>query len=436
MAKRPEVNQARRSRECCERARRVLVDGVNSPVRAFGAVGGRPVFLRAAEGATVIDVDGNRFVDLVGSWGPAIVGHAHPVVVEAVQRAAAEGLSFGACCEREAELAELIAGALPSVDLVRFVNSGTEASMSAVRLARAATGRAKVLKFLGCYHGHVDSLLVAAGSGAATFGVPDSAGVPPEIAAQTLLAPYNDLAAVRAIMDERGGEIAAVLVEPVAGNMGYVPPAAGFLEGLREVCERSGSLLVFDEVMTGFRVAWGGYQVRSGLRPDLTCLGKVIGGGLPVAAYGGRRDLMEHVSPMGPMYQAGTLSGNPLGMACGAATLRLCREAGFYEALEAKALALAEGLREAAGAAGVALQAGAMGGMLGVAFSARPVRDYDEASACDHEAFARFFHEMLARGVWLPPSPYEAMFISSAHTDGMIADVVEAAAASFKAVAA
>jgi glutamate-1-semialdehyde 2,1-aminomutase len=436
MSRQVDVNRMQRSEQCFERARNVLVGGVNSPVRAFRAVGGRPVFLRAAEGAHVIDVDGNRYVDLVGSWGPAIVGHAHPAVVEAVQQAAAEGLSFGACCEREAELAEIIAGALPSVDLTRFVNSGTEASMSAVRLARAATGRDKILKFLGCYHGHVDSLLVAAGSGAATFGTPDSAGVPKAVAAQTLLAPYNDLEAVRRAMDESGGDVAAILVEPVAGNMGFVPPADGFLEGLREVCDRSGSLLIFDEVMTGFRVAWGGYQVRAGLLPDLTVLGKVIGGGMPVAAYGGRRDLMEQVSPLGPTYQAGTLSGNPLGMASGTATLRLCQASGFYEQLEAKARALTGGLLDAARQAGVPLQTGAMGGMIGVAFSERPVKNYEDASACDHETFGRFFHEMLQRGVWLPPSSYEAMFISSAHDNDAIATVVEAAAASFKAVSA
>jgi glutamate-1-semialdehyde 2,1-aminomutase len=319
--------------------------------------------------------------------------------------------------------------------MVRFVNSGTEASMSAVRLARAATGRTKVVKFLGGYHGHVDALLVAAGSGAATFGTPDSAGVPPETAAQTLLAPYNDLDAVRAIMDEHGRDIAAILVEPVAGNMGFVPPVEGFLAGLREACDRAGSLLVFDEVMTGFRVAWGGYQVRCGLHPDLTILGKVIGGGLPVAAYGGRRGLMEQVSPLGPVYQAGTLSGNPLGMAAGAATLRLCREPGFYEGLEGKALALTGGLRGAASEAGVPLQVGAMGGMIGAAFSAQPVHDYGDACACDHDTFARFFHEMLRRGVWLPPSSYEAMFVSSAHDDEAIMTVIAAALESFGAVA-
>jgi glutamate-1-semialdehyde 2,1-aminomutase len=424
------------SERCYERACRVLVGGVNSPVRAFGAVGGHPVFLRSAEGAEVIDVDGNRYLDLVGSWGPAIVGHAHPDVVEAVRGAAGDGLSFGACCEREAELAAIIVGALPSVEVVRFVNSGTEATMSAVRLARAATGRAKILKFLGCYHGHVDALLVAAGSGAATLGVPDSAGVPAETVAHTLLAPYNDLDAVRRIVDEHGSDLAAILVEPIAGNMGYVEPAAGFLEGLRELADRAGALLVFDEVMTGFRVAWGGAQVRAGIRPDLTCLGKVIGGGMPVAAYGGRRDLMERVSPLGPVYQAGTLSGNPLGMASGRATLELCRAPGFYDALHARATALADGLRDAAAAAGVPVQTGATGGMLGLAFSARPVRDYDDAKACDHEAFGRFFHAMLERGVWLPPSSYEAMFVSSAHDDGVVARLLDAAAASFAVVAA
>jgi glutamate-1-semialdehyde 2,1-aminomutase len=424
------------SRRCFDRARSVLVGGVNSPVRAFGAVGGDPVFLRSAQGAHVTDVDGNRYIDLVGSWGPAIVGHAHPDVVEAVRRAAGDGLSFGACCEREAELASIVVDALPSVELLRFVNSGTEATMSAVRLARAVTGRPSILKFLGCYHGHVDALLVAAGSGAATFGVPDSAGVPAETVAHTLLAPYNDLEAVRAIVAEHTDDLAAILVEPIAGNMGYVPPADGFLEGLRTLCDEAGSLLVVDEVMTGFRVAWGGEQVRTGLRPDLTCLGKVIGGGMPVAAYGGRRELMEQVSPLGPVYQAGTLSGNPVGMASGVATLELCRRPGFYETLHRRATALADGLREAAAAHGVPAQTGATGGMLGLAFSDRPVRDYDDAKACDHDAFRRFFHAMLDRGVWLPPSSYEAMFISAAHDESVIERLLAAAAASFEVVAA
>ena len=301
----------KRSAELFEKACRTLVGGVNSPVRAFRAVGGEPVFVERVEGAYVHDVDGNRYVDLVGTWGPAIVGHAHPRVVEAVQQAATRGLSFGACCAAEAELAELVCSALPSVEMVRFVNSGTEACMSAMRLARAATGRNKILKFHGCYHGHVDSLLVSAGSGAATFGVPDSAGVPTAFAELTLLAPYNDLASVEQLMAEHGADVAAIMVEPVAGNMGFVRPADGFLAGLRSICDKHGSLLVFDEVMTGFRVAWGGYQNVSDMRPDLTTLGKVIGGGMPVAAYGGRRELMSKLSPLGPAYQAGTLSGNP-----------------------------------------------------------------------------------------------------------------------------
>jgi glutamate-1-semialdehyde 2,1-aminomutase len=415
-----------------ERACRVLAGGVNSPVRAFRAVGGRPVFVDRMEGAYVHDVDGARYVDLVGSWGPAIVGHAHPAVVRAVQDAAAKGLSFGACCAAEADLAELITSALPSVERLRFVNSGTEATMSAIRLARAATQRTKVIKFLGCYHGHVDGLLVAAGSGAATFGVPDSAGVPAAYARETLLAPFNDLLAVERLMDRHGTEVAAILVEPVAGNMGYVEPQDGFLAGLRALCDRHGSLLVFDEVMTGFRVAWGGYQNVCGVRPDLTCLGKVIGGGMPVAAYGGPTALMQQVSPAGPVYQAGTLSGNPLGMAAGIATLTLCHTSGFYETLERRALELTDGLRRAAAAAGIAVQTGASGGMLGMALLDRPVRNFTDAQACDHVLFARFFRAMLDRGVWLPPSSYEAMFISAAHDDEAIAHVLDAAGEAFR----
>jgi len=306
-----------KSESCFARAEKVLVGGVNSPVRAFRAVGGDPVFVDRVEGPFVYDVDGHRYIDLVGSWGPAIVGHAHGDVLAAVGAAVGRGLSFGACCASEAELAEVVVGALPSVEMVRFVNSGTEASMSAIRLARAATGRGKVVKFLGCYHGHVDSLLVAAGSGAATLGSPDSAGVSTAIANTTLLARYNDLSSVGEVLGAHGGDVAAIIVEPVAGNMGMVLPSAGFLEGLRSLCDRQGCLLIFDEVMTGFRVAWGGYQVLCGVSPDLTCLGKVIGGGMPVAAYGGSRALMSRVSPLGPVYQAGTLSGNPVGMAAG-----------------------------------------------------------------------------------------------------------------------
>jgi len=425
-----------RSAALFDRAQKVLVGGVNSPVRAFRSVGGSPVFVHRAEGPYVLDVDGNRYVDLVGSWGPAIVGHAHPDVVHAVQDAAVRGLSFGACCEGEAELAEVIIGALPSVERIRFVNSGTEATMSALRLARAATGRSKVVKFIGCYHGHADGLLVAAGSGAATFGVPDSAGVPEAYARETLLAPYNTLSAVGAIMSEHGRDIAAVLVEPLAGNMGYVEPVAGFLEGLRTLCDQNGTLLVFDEVMSGFRAAWGGYQSLCGVRPDLTCLGKVIGGGMPVAAYGGPAGIMELVSPLGPAYQAGTLSGNPIGMAAGIATLTLCRATGFYTALDRRASSLMTGLKEAAAAAGVPLEGGATGGMLGMAFADRPIRDFADAQAADHERFTRFFWAMLDRGVWLPPSGYEAMFVSAAHDDGVIARIVDAAAESFRGMIA
>lgn len=424
----------RKSEALFQKACSVLVGGVNSPVRAFRAVGGKPVFVERAEGPYIHDVDGNRYADLVGTWGPAIVGHAHPKVVRAVQEAATKGLSFGACCAAEAQLAEIIADALPSVEMVRFVNSGTEATMSAIRLARAATGRTRVLKFLGCYHGHVDSLLVAAGSGAVTFGEPDSAGVPPSFAETTLLAPYNDLEAVERIMATDGRDLAAVIVEPIAGNMGFVPPLPDFLEGLRSLCDRHGGLLVFDEVMTGFRVGWGGYQNICGVKPDLTCLGKVIGGGMPVAAFGGQRSVMENLSPLGPAYQAGTLSGNPLGMASGIATLQICRQEGFYESLAAKTLRLVTQWQSAAADAGVALQAASQGGMFGMALSNRPVRHFADAQACDHDRFARFFNAMLNRGVWLPPSGYEAMFVSAAHDDTVITQIVEAARASFKEV--
>ncbi|MFG0252870.1 MAG: glutamate-1-semialdehyde 2,1-aminomutase [Phycisphaerales bacterium JB038] len=423
-----------RSHNAFTRAQEVLVGGVNSPVRAFRAVGGRPVFLDSAKGAYVADVDGNRYVDLVGTWGPAIVGHAHPEVVAAVQQAAAKGLSFGACCEAEAELGELIVSALPGMEMIRFVNSGTEATMSALRLIRAATGRSKVVKFLGCYHGHVDSLLVAAGSGAATFGTPDSAGVPAEVAADTLLAPYNDLAAVEKLFAEYEGQIAGILVEPIAGNMNYVLPQDGFLEGLRSLCDTHGSLLVFDEVMTGFRVAWGGYQVVCGIQPDVTCLGKVVGGGLPVAAYGASREIMNNVSPLGPMYQAGTLSGNPLGMACGIATLNLCQQDGFYDRLGAQTTKLARALKTAADAAGVPLQTDSLGGMMGVAFADAPLTDYDDAAAQNHDGFHNFFQAMLDRGVWLPPSSYEAMFVSAAHDDEAIEHIAKAAQESFEVI--
>ncbi|MGD2108428.1 MAG: glutamate-1-semialdehyde 2,1-aminomutase [Phycisphaerae bacterium] len=430
-----ESTDRRQSQALFDKASRVLVGGVNSPVRAFRAVGGKPVFVDRADGAYIHDVDGNRYVDLVGTWGPAIVGHAHPKVVEAVQQAATKGLSFGACCAAEAQLAEIIIEALPSVEMVRFVNSGTEATMSAIRLSRAATGREKVLKFLGCYHGHVDSLLVAAGSGAATFGEPDSAGVPTAFASTTLLAPYNDLDAAGTVMATDGDRVAAILVEPVAGNMGFVRPVPGFLEGLRELCDRHGTLLVFDEVMTGFRVAWGGFQNVCHVKPDITCLGKVIGGGMPVAAYGGPRSIMENLSPLGPAYQAGTLSGNPLGMASGIATLQLCRAGGFYESLAAKTQRLAKGCHQSALDAGVPLQTDSEGGMLGMALTDRPVVNFDDAQNCNHDRFGRFFNAMLDRGVWLPPSGYEAMFVSAAHDDAALDRIVDAARESFKEVA-
>jgi glutamate-1-semialdehyde 2,1-aminomutase len=424
-----------KSEKLFERATRVLVGGVNSPVRAFRAVGGKPVFVARAAGAKLYDADGNEYVDLVGSWGPAILGHAHPAVVEAVRKAAADGLSFGACCAAEAELAEIIVAALPAVEMVRFVSSGTEACMSACRLARAATGRSMIIKFIGCYHGHADAMLVSAGSGAATFGTPDSAGVPAEAVRNTLLAPYNDASAVERIMTAHGRDVAGIFVEPIAGNMGYVAPQPGFLEGLRRLCSHYGSLLVFDEVMTGFRVAWGGYQRTVPVRPDITCLGKVIGGGMPVAAYGGPKRIMELVSPLGPMYQAGTLSGNPVAMAAGIATLTLCREPGFYEGLHKQTARLVQGLHTAAGEAGVPICGGAMGGMLGMFFSHGPVRNFADAKAADHARFAKFFQAMLERGVWLPPSGYEAMFVSAAHDDAVIDRIVAAAAESFRSLA-
>lgn len=417
-----------------DRANRYLVGGVNSPVRSGRAVGCDPFFVSRAEGAHVFDPAGRRYVDLVGSWGAAIVGHAHPAVVEAVSRTARDGLSFGACCALEADLAERICAAIPSIERIRFVNSGTEATMSAIRLARAATRRDRVIKFAGCYHGHVDSLLVSAGSGAATHGVPDSAGVPECFAATTLLASYNDLSAVERLLRDCGGQVAAIIVEPIAGNMGMVEPASGFLRGLREACDRHGILLIFDEVMTGFRVGWGGFQNLCEVQPDLTCLGKIIGGGLPVAAYGGRAELMSLVSPMGPVYQAGTLSGNPVGMAAGIATLRLCSQPGFYERLRTRADELVAALRLEARSAGVPMTACACGGMLGLAFRSSPPRNFDDARSADPSRYAAFYRAMLECGVWLPPSPFEAMFLSSMHDEGVCRVIVEAAREAFRRV--
>jgi len=422
-----------RSAEAYRRAEALMPGGVSSPVRAFGAVGGKPLFIARGAGARIWDLDGNAFLDYVMSWGPLILGHAHPKVVEAVRQALESGSSFGAPTVREIELAERIREAMPAVEQVRFVNSGTEATMSAVRLARAATGRSGVLKFEGCYHGHVDALLVKAGSGATTFGSPSSPGVPAEVTRHTYVAAFNDLGSVERICEAAAGEIAAIIVEPVAGNMGVVPPADGFLEGLRGVADRTGALLVFDEVMTGFRVARGGAAQRYGVRPDLVTLGKVIGGGLPVGAYGGRRDLMARVSPVGPVYQAGTLSGNPLAMAAGIATLDLLAEPNAYETLEARSVRLEKGLAEAVREAKISARVQRVGSMLTLFFAGREVADYAGARACDTEAFGRFFQGMLGRGVYLPPSQFEAWFVSLAHTDEDIRRTVEAARGAFSA---
>ncbi len=407
------------------RAREVMPGGVNSPVRAFRGVGGEPRFMRRGEGAFLTDVDGRRYLDYVMSWGPLILGHAHPRVLEAVQRAAADGFSFGAATPGEVELAEAIVAAVPSVEVVRLVCSGTEASMSALRLARGHTGRDRCIKFDGCYHGHVDSLLVAAGSGVATFGLPDSPGVPSALAELTHSLPYGDLDAVDAVMTRHGDEVAGIIVEPVAGNMGVVVPPREFLAGLRERCDRYGALLIFDEVMTGFRVGYAGVQGATGVLPDLTVLGKVIGGGLPLAAYGGRIELMRQIAPDGPVYQAGTLSGNPLAVAAGTATLAELREPGVYERLESLSARLEAGLREAIGGAGVVQRAGAM---LTLFFNPSPVTDYAVAKQSDTARFGRFFHAMLERGVYLPPSQFEAWFPSTAHDEAVIDQTIAAAA--------
>jgi len=400
-------------------------------------VGGEPVFFRAAAGAYLEAEDGRRLVDYVGSWGPMILGHGHPAVIDAVVETARRGLSFGAPCVLETRLAEKIREFLPSIERVRMVSSGTEATMSAIRLARGHTGRDKIIKFEGCYHGHSDSLLIKAGSGALTLGVPSSPGVPAALAEHTITLPYNDIEAVGRAFDELGAQIACVIVEPIAGNMNMVPPVDGFLEGLRDLCSQAGALLIFDEVMTGFRVARGGVQALHGIRPDLTTLGKIVGGGLPAAAFGGRADVMASIAPEGPVYQAGTLSGNPLAMAAGLATLTQLEAPGFYEELEARTARLTTGLAEAAARHGIGLQTEYRGGMFGFVFSAEgPVRRYAQVAAADVGRFRSFFHAMLKRGIYLAPSAFEAGFVSAAHGDGEIDATLQAAAESFGELAA
>ncbi len=424
-----------RSDALFEKAKSLIPGGVNSPVRAFKSVGRNPLFMEKAAGAYIWDVDGNRYVDYVGSWGPMILGHAHPRVVEAVRKAALDGTSFGAPTEREVKMAERITRLMPSMDMVRMVNSGTEATMSAIRLARAFTGKEEIIKFEGCYHGHSDSFLIKAGSGALTHGVPDSPGVPKAVASTTLTAQFNDLESVQALLDTHRGKIAALIVEPVVGNMGCIPPAAGFLQGLRTLCSTEQVLLIFDEVMTGFRLAPGGAQELYGITPDLTTLGKIIGGGLPVGAYGGRRDIMEMVAPSGPVYQAGTLSGNPLAMAAGVEALSVIAEdPDFYRRLESKSARLASGIQQSIDALGLPLRQNRVGSMFTLFFTRGAVTDYATAVCADRDMFGRFFGEMLARGIALAPSQFEAGFVSDAHTEEHIDRTAEAARESFEVI--
>lgn len=425
-----------RSRQLFQDACRYFPGGVNSPVRAFRAVGGDPFFVSHASGSRITDADGRSYIDYVGSWGPMILGHAHPRVVAAIQKAAEAGTSYGAPTELETRLARLVQTAYPNLERMRFVSSGTEACMSALRVARGFTQRDAIVKFEGCYHGHADSLLVKAGSGALTFGIPDSLGVPADLARHTLTLPYNDLEAVRSVFGQRETEIAAVIVEPVVGNMGVILPRPGFLEGIREITRQRGALLIFDEVITGFRIAWGGAQQLYGVRPDLTCLGKIVGGGLPVGVYGGRADVLEQVAPLGGIYQAGTLSGNPLAMAAGIETLSLLQAPGFYADLEAKGRRMADGLAQAAAAARISVQVNRVGSMLTNFFTGVPVVDYATAKTADTQRYGVFFRAMLERGVSLAPSQFEAAFISAAHSAEDLNATVAAAQEGLAVVAA
>ena len=416
-----------KSNKLFNRAINVIPGGVNSPVRACKSVGAEPVFVDHAEGCMIYDADGNGFIDYIGSWGPMILGHRHSAVIKAIASVLNRGTSFGAPTDLEIVLAEMVINAVPSVDMIRMVNSGTEATMSAIRLARGVTGRDVIIKFDGCYHGHADTLLVEAGSGVATLGIPGSPGVPESFVAHTLSLPYNDIESVKKVMDEQGDKIACIIVEPIAGNMGLVRPVDGFLETLREVTEKSGSLLIFDEVMTGFRVAFGGAQSLYGILPDITCLGKIIGGGLPVGAYGGKREIMEHIAPHGPVYQAGTLSGNPVAMAAGIATLMQLKKPGFYENLDKKADLLATGLEKAAEKAGVKARVDRAGSMLGLFFTDRDVKNFEDAKTSDLDMFAAYYKGMLEKGIYLAPSQFEALFVSAAHEVEHIDKTIEAA---------
>ena len=417
-----------RSHDLFEEAQQYIPGGVNSPVRAFRGVGGDPVFFKHSEGAYLIDEDNNRYIDYVASWGPMIVGHQHPEVIKAVQTVVAEGIGYGAPTAIETEMAKLVCELVPSVEMVRMVNSGTEATMSAIRLARGYTGRDKLIKFEGCYHGHSDSLLVKAGSGALTLGVPTSPGVPASLAEHTITLNFNDIDQVQQAFEEVGDQVACVIVEPVAGNMNCVPPVPGFLEGLREVCDKYGAVLIFDEVMTGFRVSLGGAQQHYGVTPDLTTLGKVIGGGLPVGAFGGKKAIMEKIAPLGPVYQAGTLSGNPVSMAAGLTTLKLIHQPGFHDNLSQKAAMLCNGMKQRAAAADIPLTTNQVGGMFGIFFTeADKITSFKQVTECNIESFQVFFHGMLSQGVYLAPSAYEAGFVSAAHTDKEINATLDAA---------